>query len=176
MRKNSKLFSLISLLILGLSHNICGQKTVDEFGTIIFNAFKHDSIDNICKLKPSSKQLQKFMDSLGINQSSLSISNLDQMNEELGIKLKKLCNKIRQDTLRYNLSWSNAVLDKVRYDERKAIIETSNAKGKVVTYTNAYIIFNSNGNYYILDIGDISKHDNLWKVGSGNFTLRMIKE
>jgi len=167
---------LISFFILSLSSNIYGQKTIDEFGKIIFKAFKNDSIDNICKLTPSTIQLQRFLDSLGIDKSSLSISNLDKMKEEQNLQLRKLCENIHKDTLRYNLSWSRATFVKVKFEERKGTLGTSNAKGKVITFTTAKLYFDSNNNHYILDLCDISKHDDSWKLGSGNLKLSIINE
>lgn len=82
MKRNYNLILLTPLIILLTSNNIYGQKTINELGYIVFNAFKNDSIENICKLTPNSKQLEKFMDSLGIDRSSLSITNIDEMIKE----------------------------------------------------------------------------------------------
>jgi hypothetical protein len=70
---------LFLFFLLSLTNYVYGQKTVDELGTIVFNAFKNDSIENICKLKPSTVELIKFMDSLGIDKSSLSIKDIDKI-------------------------------------------------------------------------------------------------
>jgi hypothetical protein len=163
----------VFLFFFPISSNVYGQKTINDLGIKIFNAFKNDSIENIYHLKPNSNQLERYMDSLGIDKNSLSIKNIDEMNRELIQELQVLCEAIHNDSLKFNLSWSNALFEKINSKELKGMLGSSNAKGKVIIFTLAEIQFSSNDQHFILDIGDINKIDGVWKLGGGNLRLRL---
>jgi hypothetical protein len=154
-----------------ISNNVYGQKTINDLGIIILNAFKNDSLENICDLKPNSNQLERIMDSLGIDKNSLSIKNIDKMNRKLVQELQDRCESIYNDSLKFNLSWSNAIFEKMNTKQIKGVLGTSNAKGKVVICTLAEIHFRSNDQNFILDIGDINQIDGVWKLGGGDLRL-----
>jgi hypothetical protein len=170
-----KIFSFLfitSVLTLTINFQLFGQQTTEEYGKIVFNAFKTNTLNILYDLKPTSAELKESMDSMGIDPKSLNITSIDSMRIRGLQRFQELCEKIRNDSLSYGVSWRKAKFNKVVVSEKKMEIATSNMKGKIIKVIIIEIFFKSNKRNFEFILSDSHNYGGIWKPGSN---LKLIE-
>jgi hypothetical protein len=155
------LFLCIGIL---LTPKIFSQKTPAEFGATAFYCFQHNKMDSLFKMIPTLAEISVFARELGIVEGTEAYTAFVKKYPLVIKSIRDKCYQIEADSLFYKFSWARAHQDKIELTEKAMHTNSSPAKDIQFTVVNVY--FNSAGQKFLLQFGDLHRYGNVWKPGN----------
>jgi hypothetical protein len=158
-----KVFLCACLLWMITPKTFC-QKTPDEFGATAFYCFQHNRMDSLFKMIPSLAEISVFAKDLGIVEGTEAYTAFVKKYPLVIKSIRDKCYQIQADSLFYKFSWARAQRDKIELTEKS--MHTNSSPAKDVQFTVVNIYFNSSGQKFLLQFGDLHRYGNVWKPGN----------
>lgn len=159
----SKIFLCACTLLMVSPKAFC-QKTPAEFGTAAFYCFQHNKMDSLFKMIPSLAEISVFAKELGIVNGTEEYSAFIKKYPLVIKSIHDKCYQIEADSLFYKFSWAHAERGKIELTEKA--MHTNSSPAKEIQFTVVNIYFNSAGQRFLLQFGDLHRYGNVWKTGN----------
>ena len=159
----SKIFLCACTVLMFTSKTFC-QKTPAEFGAAAFYCFQHNKMDSLFKMIPSLAEITVFAKEMGITEGTGEYNAFIKKYPLVIKSIRDKCYQIEADSLFYKFSWARAQLDKIEIAEKA--MHTNSSPAKDIQFTVVNIYFNSNGQKFLLQFGDLHRYGNVWKTGN----------
>jgi hypothetical protein len=158
-----KIFLCACALMMFTSKTFC-QKTPADFGAAAFYCFQHNRMDSLFKLIPSLPEISVFAKELGIIEGTGEYTAFVKKYPLVIKSIRDKCYQIEADSLFYKFSWTRAQRDHIELVEKS--MHTNSSPAKDVQFTVVNIYFNSAGQKFLLQFGDLHRYGNVWKTGN----------
>ena len=158
-----KIFLSVCTLGMFTTKSFC-QKTPAEFGATAFYCFQHNKMDSLFKLFPSQAEISVFAKELGIVEGTEAYAAFVRKYPLVIKSFRDKCYQIQADSLFYKFSWARAQRDHIELTEKA--MHTNSSPAKDVQFTVVNIYFNSSGQKFLLQFGDLHRYGNVWKPGN----------
>ena len=158
-----KIFLCVCILWMFTPKTFC-QKTPAEFGTTAFYCFQHNKLDSLFKMFPSLSEISMFAKELGIVEGTGEYTAFVKKYPLLIKSFRDKCYQIQADSLFYKFSWARA--QQVNMDMTEKAMHTNSSPAKDIQFTVVNIYFNSAGQKFLLQFGDLHRYGNVWKPGN----------
>jgi hypothetical protein len=155
---------LSACALMMFSTKIFCQKTPVEFGSTAFFCFQHNKMDSLFKMIPSLADISVFARELGIVEGTGEYNAFVKKYPLVIKSIRDKCYQIEADSLFYKFSWARAQRDSIELTEK--IMHTNSIPTKDVQFTVVNIYFNSAGQKFLLQFGDLHRYGNVWKTGN----------
>jgi hypothetical protein len=159
----SKIFLCTCILLVFTSKAFC-QKTPADFGAAAFYCFQHNRMDSLFKLIPSLSEITVFAKEMGIKEGTEAYSAFIKKYPLVIKSIRDKCYQIEADSLFYKFSWARAQRNKIEMSEKA--MHTNSSPAKDIQFTVVNIYFNSAGQKFLLQFGDLHRYGNVWKTGN----------
>lgn len=140
------------------------QKTPAEFGAAAFYCFQHNKMDSLFKMIPTLAETSSFARELGIAEGTEAYKAFVKKYPLVVKSIRDKCYQIEADSLFYKFSWARAQRDNIELTEKT--MHTNSSPAKDVQFTVVNIYFNSAGQKFLLQFGDLHHYVNVWKTGN----------
>jgi hypothetical protein len=140
------------------------QKTPAEFGSTAFYCFQHNKMDSLFKMIPTQAELSLFAREMGIVEGSDAYTAFVKKYPLVLKSIRDKCYQIEADSLFYKFSWARAQRDHIELTEK--LMHTNGNPAKEIRFTVVNIYFNSAGQKFLLQFGDLHPYGNVWKTGN----------
>jgi len=154
--------SACTLMILN-AKTFC-QKTPAEFGATAFYCFQHNKMDSLFKMIPTLAEISIFARELGIVEGTEAYTAFVKKYPLVIKSIRDKCYQIEADSLFYKFSWARAQRDNIEQKEKS--MHTNNNPAKEIQFTVVNIYFNSAGQKFLLQFGDLHRYGAVWKTGN----------
>ena len=158
-----KIFLFACALMMFTPKTFC-QKTPAEFGAAAFYCFQHNKMDSLFKMIPSLPEISVFAKELGIIEGTEAYTAFVKKYPLVIKSIRDKCYQIEADSLFYKFSWARAQRDNIELVEKT--MHTNSSPAKDVQFTVVNIYFNSAGQKFLLQFGDLHRYGNIWKTGN----------
>jgi len=158
-----KIFLSVCTLIIFNAKTFC-QKTPAEFGALAFYCFQHNKVDSLFKMMPTQAELSSFAREMGIVEGSEAYKAFVKKYPLVIKSIRDKCYQIQADSLFYKFSWAHAQRDRIELSDK--LMHTNNSPSKEIHFTVVNIYFNSAGQKFLLQFGDLHRYGNVWKPGN----------
>jgi len=158
-----KLFWSLCTLVMFNIQALC-QKTPVEFGATAFYCFQHNKLDSLFKMVPTRAELSVFAREMGIVEGTDAYNAFVKKYPLVIKSIRDKCYQIQSDSLFYKFSWARAQRDHIELSEKS--MHTNSNPGKEIQFTVVNIYFNSGGQKFLLQFGDLHRYGNVWKSGN----------
>lgn len=152
----TKLFLLIAFFATTSS---LAQKTTDDLGKTVFQAFKNKNMAALDTLIPSAKDMIELYSA---DPNIKLPERFEKKYEHHMILFKAKCQAIMHDTTVYKIDWPVAAIQKIELEEKKMPGDTAAKKEYIIPYLNVY--FNCNKKRYCLQFKGIHNIKGQWKL------------
>ena len=150
------------IILFNFSGAANSQKTSEELGKAVFEILKSNTIQYLDTLIPTSEEAVQIYKNQGFDVSKLAAKDFSEKYYKHISKLKTRFQRLRDDTVHYNINWFRSefgktiIKDKVLYNEDSTIRLKS---------TILEILFTNAENKYIIKFYDVFNYNNVWKLG-----------
>jgi hypothetical protein len=158
-----KIFLCACTLLIFTPKIFC-QKTPAEFGATAFYCFQHNKVDSLFKMFPSLAEISMFAKELGIVEGTGEYAAFVKKYPLMIKSFRDKCYQVQADSLFYKFSWTRAQQTNIELTEKA--MHTNSSPAKDVQFTVVNIYFNSAGQKFLLQFGDLHRYGNVWKPGN----------
>jgi hypothetical protein len=158
-----KIVLCVCALVMFNPKSFC-QKTPAEFGATAFYCFQHNKMDSLFKMIPTLTELSAFAKEMGITEGTEAYTAFVKKYPLVIKSIRDKCYQIQADSLFYKFSWSRAQRGNIELTEKS--MHTNSNPAKEIQFTVVNIYFNSAGQKFLLQFGDLHRYGNIWKPGN----------
>jgi hypothetical protein len=155
---------LSAYTLLLINAKIFCQKTPAEFGATAFYCFQHNKMDSLFKMIPTLTELSLFAKEMGITEGTEAYTAFVKKYPLVIKSIRDKCYQIQADSLFYKFSWARAQRDRIELTEKS--MHTNSNPAKEIQFTVVNIYFNTSGQKFLLQFGDLHRYGNVWKPGN----------